>query len=397
MAEGTDSIVDTKSQADKLTELLASASQQYALKSYNTASDLYAQAAELQDEINGEMNPDNAELLYVYGRCLHHLAVSKSDVLGGKVAGTGVGSGANKSAGKKRKRDGDATVESSAAVGSVAKDDADGGDIVAEKVLETVVEEKDGSIVKEEEHKTKVESKPFFQIDGDDEEWQDDDGVDGGEMDEEAADAEAEEEEDDLAIAYEILDTARILLVRQIEGLQEHEKDKGKAEDAVDEVGKQIRTIKERLADTHDLQAEISLENERFDDAIADSRQSLELKMDLYDESDGLVSEAHYKLSLALEFASVTTPKDADGNPKEGAEQEVDQKLRDEAVHEMQAAINSTKLKLEKETKAMGDLTQDALMKKQAEQRDFEEIISDMEQRVSFMHNVGLLFYLKRH
>lgn len=375
-ANSTPTIDPTKSKPDQLKELLASASHHYARKSYGTASDLYAQAAELQDEINGEMSPDNAELLYAYGRCLHHLAVSKSDVLGGKVAGPTDGSGGAKSTGKKRKRNGDVGEGSGSAAGDY---------VVTEKVLETVVEEKDGSVVKEQEQQTKSDSKPFFQINGDDDEWQSEEDGEGGEdMDEDAADAEAEEEEDDFAIAYEILDTARILLTRQIEALRQQQ-GKGKAieEDTIDETSKQLRTVKERLADTHDLQAEISLENERFTDAISDSRLSLGLKKELYDESDGLVSEAHYKLSLALEFASVTTPKDESGNPKEGAPQEVDQKLRDEAAHEMEAAIKSTKLKLDKETKAMDGLSGERLRKKQVEKKEFEEIITDMEQRVS--------------
>lgn len=71
----------------KLNSLLASATQQYSLKNYSAAAEFFSEAAEIQDEINGEMNVENADLLYQYGRCLYHVAVAKSDVLGGKVAG----------------------------------------------------------------------------------------------------------------------------------------------------------------------------------------------------------------------------------------------------------------------------------------------------------------------
>jgi HAT1-interacting factor 1 len=67
-----------------------------------------------------------------------------------------------------------------------------------------------------------------------------------------------EEEEDDLAAAFDVLDLARVLFTRKLEQPQDEES-KGK------EVGDSSLTkhIKERLADTHDLLAEIALENER--------------------------------------------------------------------------------------------------------------------------------------
>ncbi|KAI7097283.1 hypothetical protein KC352_g38636, partial [Hortaea werneckii] len=71
----------------KLDHLKASATKEYSLKNYAAAAEFYSEAAEVQDQLNGEMVPENADLLYQYGRCLYHVAVSKSDVLGGKVAG----------------------------------------------------------------------------------------------------------------------------------------------------------------------------------------------------------------------------------------------------------------------------------------------------------------------
>ncbi|KAK5016962.1 hypothetical protein LTR60_002150, partial [Cryomyces antarcticus] len=71
----------------RLANMVASATQQYSLKNYDAAADFYSEATELQAIVNGEMSPENADLLYAYGRCLYHVAVSKSDVLGGKVAG----------------------------------------------------------------------------------------------------------------------------------------------------------------------------------------------------------------------------------------------------------------------------------------------------------------------
>lgn len=69
--------------------LIAKATAKYAVKDYSAAAELYSQATELQAELNGEMSVQNADLLYLYGRCLYHVAVQNSDVLGTKVAGEG--------------------------------------------------------------------------------------------------------------------------------------------------------------------------------------------------------------------------------------------------------------------------------------------------------------------
>ena len=73
----------------QLAEFKAAATKEYSLKNYAVAADWYSKASELQMLLNGEMSPDNADLLYAYGRCLYHVAISKSDVLGSKVAGSG--------------------------------------------------------------------------------------------------------------------------------------------------------------------------------------------------------------------------------------------------------------------------------------------------------------------
>src|ERR1700712_3464547 len=166
---------------DKLHELITSANLQYSLKNYDEAAEIYSQATEIQAEVNGEMSPENAELLYLYGRCLFKVAVSKSDVLGGQVAG------------------------------EKAKAEVKKPKTKAEEVILEAVESK-ADVPKE---KT-VANQPFFQITGD-ENWDTDSD------EEDTAETEAgpaEEEDDDFATAYEILDVARVLYVKQLEGLE---------------------------------------------------------------------------------------------------------------------------------------------------------------------------------
>lgn len=198
-----------------------------------------------------------------------------------------------------------------------------------------------------------------------------------------AEDEEQEEEEDDLAIAFEVLDMARVCYHKLLTNATEESQNgngKGKEPESAAQDSPSVRHIKERLADTHDCLAEISLENERYPNAIEDGRTSLQYKTELYPEESEILAEAHYKLSLALEFASVTTSGD-DGGPAK--REDMDQGLRDEAVKEMELAIKSFKLKMqnkEVELATMASPEDNDLARKGIQ--EMKEVIADMEQRV---------------
>lgn len=350
---------------ERLLQLTNEANLKYSLKNYNDAAELYSRATEMQGELRGdEMAPENADLLYLYGRCLYKVAVSKSDVLGGQVAGEKKKAPAPK-------------------LDAVKEETADSpGQKLAEDVVEAMVEEKQAKLSKDER---KDSNQPFFQLV--DAEWSDDEG-------DEDADAEAQEaleEEDDFATAYEILDLARVLLERQMQAVEETEqspgKGKGKAADA--ELSPELRQIKERLADTHDLQAEISLENERFDEAITDFTSAAGLKDELYPKKSSIIAEAHYKLSLALEFESMAAVRAAQAEEGDGAKvpanekPEVNEELRAKAREETEIALESIKLRVEDEESKLADLEGAELKTKQREVEDVKEILKEMEDRVS--------------
>ena len=102
--------------------------------------------------------------------------------------------------------------------------------------------------------------------------------------------------------------------------------------------------------------------------------------MELYPEESEIIAEAHYKLSLALEFASVTTSGDDGKNEKREA---MDQDLRDEAVKEMELAIKSFKLKIqatEVELATSSSPEDNELTRKAI--AGMREVAADMEQRV---------------
>ncbi|KAI9878724.1 MAG: hypothetical protein M1830_010684 [Pleopsidium flavum] len=351
----------------RLVDLTAQATLKYSIKDYSAAAELYSEATELQAELNGEMSSKNADLLYAYGRCLYHVAVSNSDVLGSKVAGEQQGNGAKKSKSK--------TTNGESSAGGAS----DAQDRIAEEVVTQVVEDED-CVKDEKAGGESANDKPFFQFTGD--ENFDDSGNDEDGEDEDANGAEVEDEEDDFVNAYEVLDLARILLLRRL-GETQVTDGKGKAT----EESEDVKQIKERLADTHDLQAEISLEGERFPNAVEDLKASLALKQDLFPKDSSLIAEAHYKLSLALEFSSVTQQKGEDGEADVGKEAHVDEAMREEAAQEMEAAIESCRLRIQKEeanlTSGVASTANSGNSKVTKESiDDVKDMVADMEQRL---------------
>ncbi|TQV93907.1 histone H1-binding protein [Cordyceps javanica] len=336
---------DEKSQKVTLADLSAKGSALYAHKNYEEAAETFSLASNLQAELNGELAPENAEILFHYGRSLFRVGQSKSDVLGGHAAGESK---------KTKARTGSAAPKASSS---------------KLPILNEVATESPAGMSGDKAGATK---KPLFQFTGDE------NFVDSDDSDEEGGE-EPEEEEDDLATAFEILELARVCYMKQLAQLdQVAVSDKGK--ETTGELSPAERHVKERLADTHDTLAEISLENERYPNAIEDGRVSLNYKLQLYPVESEIIAEAHYKLSLALEFASITSSGDDGASTKR---EEIDQDLRDEAVREMDLAIKSFRLKLQGKEVEMATSASSAdneLMRKDI--TEMKELIADMEQRL---------------
>ncbi|KAF2640342.1 hypothetical protein P280DRAFT_428324 [Massarina eburnea CBS 473.64] len=335
----------------KLDELTKAASLQYSLKNFSAAADHYADAVEIQAELNGEMAPENAELLFYYGRALYKVAIAKSDVLGGKVAQEE----------KKKKKP------------------------KAQKAKkEAVAEGSSNGAQKAEEGTASVDSKPYFQLTGD-ENW---DTEDEDEDEDEDGEAQQEEEQDDFADAYEVFEIARVLYSKKLEALDTND-DSGKAKGkAKAELSSDARAIKEKLADCHGFLVEISLENERFLDAVTDARSAVTLQEELHPIEHENVTEAHYSLSLALEFAS-TAPafEEKEGEPKaaEDASQMIDWDLRNEAIKHTELAVEGLekRLQLESEALSANALTAEQKKEKKAIVEDKKGLLEDLKTRIT--------------
>ncbi|CBX95896.1 hypothetical protein IAQ61_004719 [Plenodomus lingam] len=332
---------------EKLEELSKAGSIHYSTKNFAAAAENYANAVEIQAELNGEMAPENAELLFYYGRALYKVAVAKSDVLGNKVAQEEKKNPKSKKAKKAANGEGSSRV---------------------------IAEQKEES----------VETKPYFQLQGD-ENW-----TDSEEEDMEEADGEQEEEEDDFGNAYEVFELSRVLYSRQLEALEGDAADKGKGKA---ELSPQARKLKERIADCHGFLVEISLENERFHDAISDARASLALQEELYPFEHENVTEAHYSLSLALEFASVSKVREDQtgkqpeipdtSQPPEDDKDGINWELRKEAAEQTELAVKSLEARLKKEEAALDSdkLTPEQKKEKQAIIEDKKGMLEDLKAR----------------
>lgn len=339
---------------EKLDELASAAALQYKLKNWSSAAELYADASEIQAELNGELAPENAELLFLYGRALFKVGLQKSDVLGNKVAQE------DKNQPKAPKK--------------AKKPEATNGGRKGET----------------------VESKPFFQLTGD-ENW-----TDSEDEEEDAEGGEGEEEEDDLSTSFEIFEMARVCYEKQLDAVEsanDGDKGKGKAE-----LSPQSRAIKDKLADCHGFLAEISLENERFHDAIEDARKALALQEELHPLEHENVSEAHYMLSLALELASVHKAEDGPAATEEGPDsngtgkpqsdaQEIDYALREDAAKHTELAIQSVEARLEKAEAVLAGDTLTAEQRKETEilMKDKKGALEDLKNRVRRSWTIALV------
>ncbi|KAL8675288.1 MAG: hypothetical protein Q9168_000317 [Polycauliona sp. 1 TL-2023] len=368
-----DTINGNSARHAELEDLVAQATLKYSVKDYDAAAELYSKATELQAELHGEMAARNADLLYAYGRCLFHAAVRNSDVLGSKVAGEKQQAQPHPPRKSKRKT-GIVTLDASA--------NEDAG--VSEETATPVIEGTDG-VTNSGDNKA-PDGKPYFQFTGDENFDTSEDEADVQQLDGEAE--EEAEEEDDFANAFEVLDLARILLLKRLQEEETTKQGRTATKTGTPDI---ISQLQERLADTYDLQAEISLEGERFSNAVVDLRAALDLKTRLFPEESSLVAEAHYKLSLALEFSSVTQEKTEAATVQTEKEAYVDEAMREEAAKEMEAAIASCKLRTSKEEDVLhthgstSEIANGEVAKEKVKHHEVDEVkemIADMEQRL---------------
>ncbi|KAI7907562.1 uncharacterized protein BX663DRAFT_533892 [Cokeromyces recurvatus] len=197
------------------------------------------------------------------------------------------------------------------------------------------------AVTKEQE----VESKnPLFQLNAIPDFSSNVEDDDDDDDDEEGA---GENAEDDFETAWDILDVARIIFE--------------KSED---------KETKLKLADVHLYLGDVSLETEKFNEALVDYEKAIEIKQSILKDDNRELAEAHYKYALALEFSTEKS---------------------DQAVPELKKAVNVLKKRLEflesdENIKGKGkemDLSQEA----SSEIKEIKELIPDIELKIEELSN----------
>lgn len=292
----------------EISKLISDGSRAYSAKDFDLAAEKYGDAcAKFSETHDGN---EDGDLLLLYGKAVFQSGVSKSEVFGG-----------NPSAGQDLEEE---TSDSTKDVGDKQNDKED---------------EKD-------------DDKFQFYADGDEEEeqQQQEEEQEGPQL----ASGEGEEDEgenqSDFEIAWELLDLARSLFENKVKSLDKGDlKPPYLSKDTEETENEYIVTVR-KLSETYDILGEVSLEAENFNQAAEDLKKSLELRLELYPDTSSLITEAHYKLALALEFQSD------------------DMELRKKSAEQMKLAIEALERRNAKESEA-------------DKKKDNQEMIDEMKEK----------------
>lgn len=221
--------------------VIEAAKRAFALRNFEEAVDHYATALEKYRAQDDEDTPEFAELLLVYGRALLENAIAQNSVLGKEKEGEGAGEGQKD---KPTNGAGSSTTSAKPANERIHF----GGDPESDHEGDTTIDATDEADESKEEG---------------------DDAEENGE----------DEPEDDFNAAWDALDMARAYYDKQ-EG----------------------NDMKLKLAETYMYLGDVSLETEKFEQAISDYTSGLTIKTQLLPFYSRQVCEAHYRLSLVLDL-----------------------------------------------------------------------------------------------
>ncbi|RCK60485.1 NASP-related protein sim3 [Candida viswanathii] len=288
----------------EITKLISDGSRAYSAKDFDLACEKYGEACEKYAEAHD--GNEDGDLLLLYGKAVFQSGVSKSEVFGGNPDTT--------EAKKEEEEDGK-------------------GD--------------DGK----EEEKEEDDDKFQFYADGDEEAQQEEE--EAPQLAEGEGQGEGEDEgvaQSDFEIAWELLDLARSLFEKEVKSLDKGDLKPPYLSNDTEETDNEYVITVRKLSETYDILGEVSLEAENFNQAAEDLGKSLELRLELYPDTSSLITEAHYKLALALEFQSD------------------DATLRKKAAEQMKLAVESLERRNAAETE-------------DAKKKDNQEMIDEMKEK----------------
>jgi len=176
---------------------------------------------------------------------------------------------------------------------------------------------------------------------------------DGAEKEDVAAtEKEDEEEPSNLQLAWEMLELAKNILMKQSESLKDTDKDKKSLVDS-------------RICDTYQTLGEVSIENENYQQAIDDLETCLKRRKDMLPEDSRVIAETQYQLGVAQGFNS-----------------DFDRAVEslDEAISVLQKRVEN--LKAEKESKDPAK-AKDAFYTREGEIKEIESLIPEIKEKIA--------------
>ncbi|KAI8366216.1 hypothetical protein BD560DRAFT_372231 [Blakeslea trispora] len=268
---------------------------------FEKSVNMLGEACQLMDQINGDLSPENGDAYFLYGQALLQYAIMQNTVLG-------------------------QSAQASA------------------KVIEKQQQQQQQQQSDEEQAKS---GNPLFQL-NDAPEFTSTDEKDikttalANDENDDEDEEEAEEEEgagsadEDFETAWDILDVARVIFE--------------KGED---------KETKLKLADVHLCLGDISLETEKFNEALHDYEKAIDIKKSVLEDDNRELAEAHYKYALALEFST---------------------EKADQAVPELSKAVAVLEKRREKLDSGKGK--QKASETENNELKEIDELIAEMRLKV---------------
>ncbi|ORY22573.1 hypothetical protein BCR39DRAFT_551318 [Naematelia encephala] len=239
---------DQRAQADKL---VAEGKKAIALKQWEEGVSKYADALELMQQLVGDSDPQMAPLLLSYGKALFELAFSQQGVMG--------------------KEEVDKQTEETVRQAVIDDTGASSSKIVFS--ADTVPDDDDAEDAEDAQDArgdTTQDAGGDTTAAG---------GQGGGEE-------EVDEPEDDYNAAWEVLDVARTIYAKILEGVPDGEK------------------TEERLclAECYLSLGDVSCETENFPQAVQDYTSALDIKSAILPPSSRALASVHYQLATVLEF-----------------------------------------------------------------------------------------------
>jgi HAT1-interacting factor 1 len=304
----------------------------YAAKNFELSVEHYGDACQLFSQTHdGEEDP---HLLHLYGKALFQLAQSRNGLFGGGDAEGTEKLDETETEKPQEKKNGMFTFSEDVPLA----EETDSGD---EQPVQGEVEEDDAE---------------------NEGEYQDENQEQEQEQEQEQVQEQVQEpleEQTDFEVAWEVLDLARTLFEAELPS-EPHDIPESPTESTDPAIQTRLK-----LSDIYDLLGEISLETENFKQAAEDFESLLKIRESIYPFESNMVSEAHYKLSLALEFNFE------------------DEKAKEKAVDHLKKAISSIKKNQEQNADNKNDdLIKDLEIRLEDLQKDPNELFNQQKQEI---------------